>query len=146
MHDPSTLILAIRPLNLDVWHDEPGGHDSGEVCGHAPHSLAARLWWTLRHARHLHYRFWPYLHVKRWIVDRCDGCGHRFRWKEGRHSYQSTDRVWHDPCMSLRHVRGQLDDLTGYVRLTADENARWRAQYRLKGLDAREAEAGDDRG
>jgi len=39
-------------------------------------------------------------------------------------------------CMSLRHVRSQLEDLTGYVHGTADDNARWRAEYRLKGLDA----------
>lgn len=134
MHDPSTLVLAIKPVHLDIWHDEPGGHDSGTICGYAPHG-PARLWWTIRHARHLHYRFWPYLHVKRWIVDRCEECGRRFLWKDGRYSYQSTDKVWHNECMSLRHVRGQLDDLTAYVRCTADEHQRWRAEYRLKSID-----------
>ena len=80
-----------------------------------------------------------YLRVKRWIVDRCEGCGRRFLWKDERHSYQGTSKVWHDPCMNLRHVRGQLDDLTGYVRLTADADARWRAECRLKAIDAKEA-------
>lgn len=137
MHDPTVLIFAVRPINLDVWHDEPGGHDSGEVCGHAPHG-AARLVWALRHGRHLHYRWWPWLNVRRWIVDRCAGCGKRFRWREARCSYQGTSKVWHDTCMSLLHVRGQLDDITAYVRAEADDNARWRVEYRLKHLDAAE--------
>lgn len=134
MHDPSFLALDLRWIRLDVWHDEPGGADAFTVCGHP---TRARLLWTLRHARHLRLRWWPYLNVRRWIKDRCAGCGRRFLWRDARHSYQSTDKVWHDPCMSLRHVRGQLDDVTGYLRGTADSNARWRVEYRLKGLDER---------
>lgn len=125
--DPLTL--------LDVWHDEPGGHDAFALCGHPPQRGLARLLWVARHARHLHYRWWPYLRIHRWITHRCDGCGRRFFWKDARHGYQGTDKVWHDVCMSLRHVRGQLDDITGYVRGTADGDARWRVEYRIKGLD-----------
>ena len=33
---------------------------------------------------------------------------------------------------------GQLDDITRYVRGKADSNARWRVEYRLKGLDEAE--------
>lgn len=139
MHDPSVLLFHVKPLNLDIWHDEPRGHDSGEVCGHHPMPIPARVLWTVRHVRHLHYRFWPYLNVKRWIVERCDGCGQRFRWKEARFSYQSTDKVWHDPCMSLRHVRGQLDDMTAYLQGEANDNARWRVEYRLENLDRAKA-------
>jgi hypothetical protein len=136
MHDPSFLLYDIRGLKLDVWHDEPGGRDAHEVCGHPPNRGLGRLAWTLRHARHLHFRWWRYLNVKRWIVDRCDGCGRRFGYREARYSYPSSERaVWHDPCMSLRHVRSQLDDLTGYVLATADSNARWRAAYRLEKLE-----------
>jgi hypothetical protein len=138
MHDPSFLALEIRPIRLDIWHDEPGGHDAFTVCGRPPQGAVANLWWTIRHARHLHYRFWPYLKIRRWIKDRCAGCGRRFLWRDSRHSYQGTDQVWHDPCMSLRHVRSQLDDITGYVRGTADWNMRWRVEYRLKGLDTKE--------
>lgn len=138
MHDPSTLLFDIRPIRLDVWHDEPSGHDSGTVCGHPPMRTAARLLWTIRHARHLHYRFWPYLRIQRWIIHRCADCGRRFLWRDARHSYQGTDKVWHSQCMSLLHVRGMLDDLTGYVRGTADSDARWRVEYRLKGLDESE--------
>jgi hypothetical protein len=132
MHDPLVLLFEVPVIRLDVWHREPGGHDAFEVCGHPPYRRRiARLAWTVRHARHLHLRWWPAFKVRRWITDRCDHCGHRFRWREARHSYQSTDRMWHETCMSLRHVRGQLADLTGYVLGTADPNARWRAGYRL---------------
>lgn len=135
MHDPSTLLFDIRPIRLDVWHDEPNGHDSGVVCGHAPMRIGPRLLWTLRHARHLHYRFWPYLRIHRWITHHCADCGRRFLWKDARHSYQGTNKVWHSQCMSLRSVRSQLDDITAYTRGLADADARWRVEYRLKGLD-----------
>lgn len=136
MHDPIFLLFHVKPLNLDIWHREPGGHDAFTVCGHP---TGNRLLWAIRHWRHVYFRFWPYLNVKRWIVDRCDHCGKRFRWREARYSFQSTDKVWHDPCMSLRHVRSQLDDLTGYILGTADSNARWRAEYRLKGIEKQPA-------
>lgn len=134
MHDPSFLLMDLRLVKLDVWHDEPGGHDAFEVCGMPPHG-AARLVWGFHHRSHLHYRWWPWLNIRRWRVDRCDDCKRPFRWKDARHSYQSTDRVWHDVCMSLRHVRSQLDDITAYVRAEADSDARWRVEYRLKNLD-----------
>lgn len=137
MHDPD--VLLFDALSLDIWHHEPNGHDSGAVCGHHPMPIPARLVWAIRHISHLRLRWWPYLNVRRWIVDRCDHCGRRFRWREPRHSYQCTDRVWHDVCMSLRHVRGDLDDLTGYILGTADSNAQWRAEYRLKNIRAEEA-------
>lgn len=138
MHDESVLLFDAHRIRLDVWHIEPGGADAFSVCGRPPAELAARLRWAAQHARHLRLRWWPYLNVRRWIKDRCAGCGRRFFWKEARSSYQSTDRVWHGPCMSLRTVRGQLDDITGYVRGTADSNARWRVEYRLKGIDENE--------
>jgi hypothetical protein len=140
MHDPTFLALEVRAIRLDVWHDEPGGADAFTVCGYPPQRPMPRLRWTIRHARHLHYRFWPYLRIRRWIGDHCAECGRRFLWRDARHGYQGSNEVYHDGCMSLRHVRGQLDDITGYVRGTADSNARWRVEYRLKGFDAKEAQ------
>jgi hypothetical protein len=134
MRDPSFLALEIRAIRLDVWHDEPGGADAFTVCGHPPRSALPHLLWTIRHVRHLHFRFWPYLRIHRWITHHCDHCGRRFLWKDARHSYQGTDKVWHEVCMSLRHVRGQLDDLTAHVRGTDDWNTNWRAKYRLEQL------------
>jgi hypothetical protein len=141
MHDPTFLAYDVRPIRLDIWHDEPGGHDAHTVCGHPPRRGVARLWWTIRHARHLRLRWWPYLKVYRWITDRCGECGRRFLWSDARHGYQSSDAVYHDQCMSLRHVRSQLADITGYLRGTADANARWRVEHRLKGLDDRDKAA-----
>ena len=135
MHDPLVLIFQVPLLKLDIWHREPGGHDAWEICGYAPRSWLSRVIWMLRHIRHWHLRWWPVFKIRRWITDRCDHCGRRFLWRDARHSYMSTDKVWHDVCMSLRHVRGQLEDLTAYVQATADDNARWRVEYRLQHLD-----------
>lgn len=136
MDDPLVLLAAIAAVKLDIWHREPGGHGHGEVCGYPPHGVRRALW-TGRHITHLHLRWKPYLNVRRWIVDRCEGCGQRFRWRETRSSYQSSERaVWHDPCMSLRQVKGQLNDITEYFQATADPNMRWRVENRIKHLDA----------
>lgn len=132
MHDPMSLVLHVKGINLDVWHTEPGGADAFTVCGTPPNATAAALWWAVRHWRHLHYRWWPYLNVRRWICDRCAGCGRRFLWRDARCSYMGSDQVWHEPCMSLRHVRGQLNDIDHYVLGSADCNTRWRVEYRLK--------------
>jgi len=151
MHDPMVLVFDVPPyqlrrrlpkwlqrFSLDVWHDEPEGRDSGTVCkGMGSSDLTLHnVRWAWQHRRHLHYRFWPYLHVKRWIVDRCDECGRRFLWRDARFGEWGGNRVWHDQCSSLNHVRRQLDDLTRYVQATADETTRFRVEYRLKHLDA----------
>lgn len=143
MHDPEFLPYDVPVVKLDIWHREPGGHDASSVCGYAPNRGVRRLVWAARHVRHWRLTWRRYRNVKRWLVDRCDGCGKRFRWKEARYGYQSSDRVWHDPCMSLRHVRSQLDDLTGYVLATADSNARWRASQRLDHIERAAKEKAD---
>ncbi len=146
MHDPDVLLYELRKVGLDVWHSEPRGHDSGSICGHQPIGRLALLAWTARHFRHLWLRWWPAYRVRHWVIDRCDHCGRRFLWRDQRHSYMSSasHRVWHEQCMSLRQVRGQLDDLTGYVLGTADETARWRAKYRLDGIAHPELVGGSD--
>lgn len=142
MHDPEFLLYDVTGIRLDIWHREPGGRDAFEVCGHPPNRGVARLVWMVQHGRHLRLNWRRYQKVKRWIVDRCDGCGRRFGFREARYSYQSSERaVWHDPCMSLRSVRGQLDDLTAYVLATADSNARWRANRRLEHLEQKAKQA-----
>lgn len=141
MHDPSTLLFDVRLIRLDIWHDEPDGHDAGTVCGNPPMKLLGSILWGIRHVRHLHYRFWPYLKVRRWIKDHCAECGRRFLWRDSRTGYMGSGEVFHNQCMSLRSVRSDLDDLTAFVRCTADSNARWRAEYRLDHIAAKEAEA-----
>jgi hypothetical protein len=136
MHDPMTLLFDVRLIRLDIWHDEPGGHDAGSVCGNPPMTFWGEVLWAARHVRHLHYRWWPYLKVRRWIRDRCADCGRRFLWRDSRTGYMGSDAVYHDVCMSLRSVRSQLDDLTAHVQGTDDWNTNWRAKYRLERLAA----------
>lgn len=122
---------------VEVWHSEPGDRDAGTVCGYPPGSevSAASVAWVWRHRAHVRVTVLPYRRVKRWVTDRCADCGKRFLWKQARTGYPSSDAVYHDSCMSLRHVRGQLDDLTSCVRFEADETTRWRVERRLKSLD-----------
>lgn len=137
MHDPMVMVFDVPYLRLDVWHDEPKGRDSGTVCkGMDSTDLSwHNVRWAWLHREHLHYRWWPYLKVKRWVVDHCAECGRRFLWRDSRNGYQGGDGTYHSQCMTLRHVRGERDDLTAYVRCTADETTRWRVDYRLKHLD-----------
>lgn len=154
MHDPMFLVFDVdfparikrklpgwltRLGGLDVWHDEPDGRDSGTVCkGYRGNSALSwhSVRWAWAHRSHLHYRFWPYLMLKRWIVDRCDECGRRFLWRDARiGNGMNSPGVLHMQCSSLVHVRRQLDDLTRYVQATADETTRWRAEYRLNHID-----------
>lgn len=137
MHDPMVMVFDVRPLRLDVWHDEPGDHDSGTVCKGMGNSGISwhNLRWAWQHRDHLHYRWWPYLRVRRWLVDRCAECERRFFWKDQRFSYMGSDSTYHQQCMTLRRVRCQLDDATNYLRGAADRNARWRVERRLVDLD-----------
>lgn len=87
----------------------------------------------------VHYQFLR--RVKRWLRDRCGECGRRFLWNDERHGFISSDTRYHATCMSLRHVRGQLEDLTKYVTFEADDTERWRVEYRLEGLRAQSGPA-----
>jgi hypothetical protein len=134
MHDPMILLFDVRHPRLDIWHHEPGGADSGTICGLPPARTAGRISWAIQHAHHLTITVVTYRKVRRWIVDRCAHCGERFRWHDSRNSYQGSDQVWHQVCMSLRTTLGHLDDLTAHVRGIADDNTRWRAEYRIKNI------------
>jgi hypothetical protein len=125
-----------RGLTIDVWHDEPDGRDSGTVCkGMSGTDLSwHNIRWAWQHRQHLHYRVWPYLRVKRWLLDRCGECDRRFLWRDARFGYMNGDATYHDKCMTLRNVRGQLDDITRYVQAEAGHTTRWRVEYRLKNL------------
>ena len=105
MNDPSVLIADIagvplsprslrrwrrglgRPALLEVWHEEPGGHDSGTKCAYR-----AMRW----HAHHWRVRFMPYIEQRR-RFDRCAGCGTRMN-RAVRFGYMGSDKVWHEWC------------------------------------------------
>ena len=160
MHTPTVVVFEIRrpwpkrrdrngwrywPPVLVVWHREPTGHDSHTVCkGMSGTGLSwHNLRWALAHWRHLHCQWPPFQRVRHWLFTRCGECGFRFLWKQGRFGYMSSDEVLHDKCMALREVRSQLADLTAYFQLTDDNNARWRAEYRLSHLDKVVSDTGE---
>lgn len=113
MHDPSVLVADIkglplsrrsfrrwrkngtRPSLVEVWHEEPGGHDSGTVCKYKS---------MRRHPHHWRVRFMPYVELRR-RFERCAKCGRRMN-HATRFSYMGSDKVWHDECSSLAHVTG----------------------------------------
>lgn len=94
MHDPSCLLFHSKLV--EIWHDEPGGHDSGSRCRYA-----SMRW----HPQHWRIKFMPYVNLRR-RLQRCAECGRRMN-KATRNSYQSTDKVWHNECMTVRHLRSE---------------------------------------
>lgn len=53
--------------------------------------------------------------------------------------------VWHQECMSLRGLRGTVEDLHAYIDGTADWNQKWRVEYNQKGRIERRNRDGGDR-
>lgn len=158
MHDPMAVVFDIpapwfqvwklpngehwrryHPPLITVWHVEPTGADSGRICkGMGSSSLTwHNVRWAWTHRRHLRIVVPPARRVVRWLRDRCAGCGRRFFWRDSRHSYGGSGAVWHEPCMTLRTVRSQLDDARGYINGTADETVRWRVEYRMRERDCK---------
>ncbi len=74
------------PPMITVWHREPDGRDSGEVCKHyTRHQDAAGKWQTkIRHGWKLHLHHWrlqlhPLQALRRWALTRCAWCNGRHR-------------------------------------------------------------------
>lgn len=99
MHDPDVVAFEIRrpwpertstglywPPVITVWHREPGGADSGEVCKHYVRSPVGSGQWTTKHLNgwRWHINHWrlqlhPLQHLRRWALTRCAWCGGRSR-------------------------------------------------------------------
>jgi hypothetical protein len=107
MHDPLVVAFTIRrpwpttsrPRNLDgtlakphryrpalitVWHREPGGHDSGEICKHTSRyqDRDGKWQWRFHHAWRFHIWHWHVqLHglqaLRRRLLTRCTWCNGR---------------------------------------------------------------------
>ena len=73
------------------------------------------------------------LRVRRWLVDRCEGCGHRFHWaRDGRHSFGNRDgKVWHSPCIALAMWRNKASERLAVIDVMADV-------WNITGSDVRE--------
>lgn len=74
------------PSLITVWHREPSGHDSGEVCEHIRREQLPDGTWktTVLHGWKLHVTHWvirvhPLQHLRRWALTRCAWCGGRSR-------------------------------------------------------------------
>ena len=53
--------------------------------------------------------------------DRCDLCGHRFRWnKDSRHSYSGSSKVWHGYCQAYIHQRRAAEERLEILRLVME--------------------------
>ncbi|WP_213452873.1 hypothetical protein [Rhizomonospora bruguierae] len=74
------------PSLITIWHVEPGGHDSGEVCKHYERIRQPDGTWTSRvlrgwrwHAWHWRFQIHPFQHWRRRLLTRCEWCGGRSR-------------------------------------------------------------------
>lgn len=111
------------PPLVTVWHREPGGHDSGEVCKHYRRVFdeATRTWelqprngWRW-HLWHYHLQVHPLQDLRRWALTRCAWCGGRSRkgdYVNTSHSWdgprgrwwQGAPGVFHGDCSSVSHA------------------------------------------
>jgi hypothetical protein len=124
-----TFALAGRVIGwrrlATIWHVEPGGHDSGEVCRHLHrwqddddkwHSKPLRAWrW---HVWHWHIQI-PFLQGTRArLFDRCALCGRKGRpnishqW-DGKHvgwrKWRSREGLYHRECSELLSRRRTIE-------------------------------------
>lgn len=110
------------PNLMTVWHNEPGGRDSGEVCKHHIrwqddngdwHSKAKRTWrW---HVHHWSIQFHPWQHFRRWALTRCEWCGgpsrkghvvnHSHQWGRDKDQWWRGERgLFHRDCSTIQRA------------------------------------------
>jgi hypothetical protein len=104
------------PTWVTVWHREPGGHDSGEICKHYRHNPDTAKT-TVLHAWRWHLHHWkiqvsPLQELRRRLLTRCAWCGGRstrhdtvnnsLSWDGPRGRWwQSEPGLYHDDCVSI---------------------------------------------
>jgi hypothetical protein len=108
------------PAMVTVWHREPGGRDSGEVCKHTRRvwDEAARKWRHKRangwrwHVHHWHLTFPPVREARRWLLTRCEWChgpsrkgdpvNHSLSWDGEKSPWWRGERgLFHQECTSV---------------------------------------------
>lgn len=74
------------PSLITVWHREPRGHDSGEICRHYVRTPVGDGQWTTKHlhgwkfhVHHWHLQIHPLQTLRRWALTRCAWCAGRQR-------------------------------------------------------------------
>ena len=85
------------PSLITVWHREPGGRDSGEVCKHWTRWQDADGKWHAKrrdrwrwHVHHWRVQVHPLQGLRRWALTRCEWCGGRSR----RGDVVNVSRSW----------------------------------------------------
>ncbi len=155
MHDPMTVAFEIRrpwprrsnfgrttrwyfPAALTVWHVEPGGRDSGEVCRHYTRVQDASGAWGYRfhhrwrwHVHHWRIQVHWWQRVRRFLFERCIECGQRFGYGYAPVSHQwdgppkprlrVSATAFHHECSSLVHLRRTVDGRDHLIRTLADD-------------------------
>lgn len=110
------------PSLITVWHVEPGGHDSGEVCKHYTRTRQPGGTWKTRvtHGWRWHIHHWriqvrPLQAARRWLLTRCDWCNgpsrkgdcvnvsHQWDGPRGRW-WQGEPGLYHGDCSSIEHA------------------------------------------
>lgn len=125
-----------------VWHNEPGGADSGRVCkGMGGSNLNwHNVKWAIRHRRHLSFQVRPVQVVRAWF-ERCEECHRRMHRSTRFGTGWDAPGVLHYECHELRSLRAALADHHAYVEGRADNNVKWRVEYQREGRLIRAAES-----
>lgn len=108
------------PGMITVWHREPGGRDSGEVCKHYTRTQDEHGKWstTMLHGWKFHLHHWkiqigPLQTLRRWALTRCAWCGGRSRGKDQANISHQWNRepgswwrgetgLYHHDCSSIQ--------------------------------------------
>lgn len=110
------------PALVTVWHREPHGRDSGEVCQHLRRWQDADGKWHSKvlngwrfHVWHWRIQFPPLQALRRSLLTRCTWCGQRSRkgdWVNISHSWDGPRGHWwrgepglfHQDCSAIEHA------------------------------------------
>lgn len=128
-----------------VWHVEPDGHDSGDVCGRHPRGRALILW-TWRHRHHLKVTIRPKQKLARWLFQRCEHCGGKSRkghevnrsrsWHgEPQRWGKSAKGLYHGECASIIHLKNGLAEANEALHAAAVSSL----DLELRGMDSTKA-------
>jgi len=88
------------PSMITIWHREPGGHDSGEICKHYRRTQQPDGTWKSKylngwkfHVHHWSIQVSPLQDLRRWLLTRCAWCGGKSR----KGDYVNFSHGWDTP-------------------------------------------------
>jgi hypothetical protein len=104
------------PDLITIWHNEPGGHDFGEVCRQRKQDRNGKWYYTRTWRWHVHHwslQIHPWQHFRRWALTRCEWCGDRsvkrdpvnisHQWHRDPGPWWRGERgLFHHDCSSIR--------------------------------------------